>query len=147
MVLGARKYMREKDISAIFKKQVVRMGEMLGKIDKELPKHPRVLAAGQRKGTQFEAWKEQQLEAKWITYMDGKFADAKAKTDDFLNKWTAELKKQWNSPAMKAKYKAKKGDSQARKQEIAQARKLQRNVLQQAQLWQREKARPWKKPW
>lgn len=66
-LLGARKYMSNKQIQGFLKNQKVRMGDMIRTLDAEMANHPK---------PNFEAWRPQQLGDLWDRYMDFKFEDA-----------------------------------------------------------------------
>jgi hypothetical protein len=121
-LMGARKYMVSKEIQAILKKQKVRMGKMLERLDVEMVNHPRA---------NYNAWQPQQLGSLWDKYMDQKFAEAKARTNRDMDTYLAMLVELW-SP--------RKNQDQNHKEFFA-------NIEHVKKEWTFEKRRPWVAPW
>ncbi|EUC44118.1 hypothetical protein COCMIDRAFT_99091 [Bipolaris oryzae ATCC 44560] len=84
-VTGTFMYMRDKDIAEIFAKEKNRIGKMIGHIDRELPKTPKVMKSGQS----CTSWQTQDLEKKGVDFMDFNLKalnqewDSQRKTDEF----------------------------------------------------------------
>jgi hypothetical protein len=74
-IYGARKYLQNNEIKAIFKKQVERMGTVLDLLDAEMENQPEETRTGPQ-----DAWKKQGLKALWIEYMNEKFKTAKSRS-------------------------------------------------------------------
>jgi hypothetical protein len=121
-LMGARRYMTSKEIQGIFKKQKVRMGKMLERLDAEMVNHPRA---------NYNAWQPQQLGSLWDKYMDQKFAEAKARTDRDMKKYLEMLVDSW-SPL--------KNRDQNHRDFFA-------NIEHVTKEWTLEKRRPWVAPW
>jgi hypothetical protein len=121
-LMGARRYMNSKEIQGIFKKQKVRMGKMLERLDAEMVNHPRA---------NYNAWQPQQLGSLWEKYMDQKFAEAKARTNRDMDTYLAMLIKSW-TPV--------KNQDQNHKDFFA-------NIEHVKKEWTLEKRRPWVAPW
>ena len=121
-LMGARKYMNNREIQAIFKKQKVRMGKMLEQLDAEMVNHPRA---------NFNAWQPQQLGSLWDKYMDEKFTEAKARTNRDMKDYLELLVKTW-SPL--------RNQDQNHRDFVANIEHVKRE-------WILEKQRPWMAPW
>ncbi|KAF1840458.1 uncharacterized protein K460DRAFT_296911 [Cucurbitaria berberidis CBS 394.84] len=120
-VVGAFKYMQEKEVVKIFKDEKVRIGVVIDGIDKNLPKTPRV--SGTKKYT---PWKTLGLGAKW---------------DRLKDEYTSQ----------KAKDAAKDDDKKTPKErnEIAEWAKLREDIEKIIPKLEAEwnKAKGWTKPW
>jgi hypothetical protein len=127
-LIGARKYMRNPAIAAIFRDQKVRIGDILDKLDTELPKHAR-----QHKtlGT-LEAWKPQQLKKFWDQYMDERFNVAVLRTNHDMDTYLALLRKEWAVPA--------NNPDQSQRAFFGLIKKIELE-------WKKEKAIKWTAPW
>lgn len=119
---GARKYMNSKEIQGILKKQKVRMGQMIERLDAEMANHPRA---------NFNAWQSQQLGSLWNKYMDQKFAEANARTDRDMDSFLAMLVQSW-TPV--------KNQDRNHKDFFANIEKVRKE-------WTLEKRRLWVAPW
>ncbi|KAJ4298083.1 hypothetical protein N0V90_005982 [Kalmusia sp. IMI 367209] len=126
-LMGARSYMRQPVIADIFSKQKNRIGEILDKLDKELPKHRKIA-----RSVEFELWKPQQLKSFWDEYMDERFNLANLRVNHDMDTYLAMLKKEWAVPAG------------SRDQNLKGFYNLITKVEKQ---WHQEKRRAWKKPW
>lgn len=80
-VTGTFMYMQDKDIAKAFAKEKNRIEKMIGHIDRELPKTPRVIRSEQS----CTPWQTQDLEKKWGKYMDDVFDRAKQRGVDFMD--------------------------------------------------------------
>jgi hypothetical protein len=127
-LIGARKYMRNPAIAAIFKEQKVRMGNILGKLDTELPKHAR---EHNTFGT-LDTWKPQQLKKFWDQYMDERFNIAVLRTNHDMDTYLALLRKEWAVPA--------NHPDQSQRAFFGLIKKIELE-------WKREKAIKWTAPW
>jgi hypothetical protein len=125
---GARKYLQDKEIEAIFKKQVERMGTVLDLLDAEMENRPKETRTGLQ-----DAWKKQGLEALWTEYMNDEFKRAKSRTTNDMDKYIRLLENVW-SPR-----KGKAGDKD-HTLFFAQIQKLKTT-------WAAEKAATWNAPW
>ncbi|KAJ8110664.1 hypothetical protein OPT61_g6548 [Boeremia exigua] len=99
-LMGARKYMRSKTVSDIFKKQKQEIGKMLTSIDNELPKHPREPTRGTRK---IDAWVKQDLGKLWDEYMDERFAIAHKRTHNDMDTYLKLIDDTWCEGRPKSK--------------------------------------------
>ncbi|KAF2706352.1 hypothetical protein K504DRAFT_536572 [Pleomassaria siparia CBS 279.74] len=86
-LLGARIYMRNPKIAALFKKQKERIGDVLDKLDQEMAKHPGKLSA----------WQPQDLKALWDEYMDERFDYANRRTNGDMDKYLKMLTQEWGT--------------------------------------------------
>ena len=127
-LMGARKYMRNPAIAAIFKEQKLRMGNILGKLDTELPKHAREYKTF---GT-VDAWKPQQLKRFWDQYMDERFNIAVLRTNHDMDTFLALLREVWAVPANHPDPSQRAFFGLIKKVELE---------------WKREKAIAWTAPW
>lgn len=99
LLLGARTYLVDPKVVAIFKKQKERMGEMIDQLDTDMETHTRTTtqtttdANGQTTTTtvSYTPWKKQDLLTEWNTYMDTKWSDAIAKHKKVMDKYTDDL--------------------------------------------------------
>jgi hypothetical protein len=121
-LMGARKYMNSLEIQGVLKKQKVRLGDIISKLDAEMANHPRA---------SFDAWKPQQLGSLWNIYMDEKFAEAKRRTNQDMDTYLDLLVKTW-TPA--------KNKDKDHKDFLANIEKIKKE-------WTLEKRRPWMAPW
>ncbi|RDL32981.1 uncharacterized protein BP5553_08420 [Venustampulla echinocandica] len=126
-LIGVRKYMRTPAINETFNAQQKRMGEMLGKLDSQLGKHPKkAIAATDDEESESEseseseadktdfAWQEMGLKALWGEWMDLRFEtgvkrmnfemndgikrlEKIPKADKKLKESIAKLKKEWDT--------------------------------------------------
>jgi hypothetical protein len=85
-LVGAKKYLVDNDIRAIFKDQVDRMGAILDELDKQLENRPRTVD-----GTVFNKWKQQGLKAAWELHVDEKWRNAVAKFEKVIDRWSGLL--------------------------------------------------------
>lgn len=94
LLLGARTYLVNPKVIAIFKKQKERMGAIIDQLDKDMETHIRTSTStdpvtGAVTTTPYTAWKKQNLLTEWNAYMDTKWTDATAKhkkvMDTFVN--------------------------------------------------------------
>ncbi|RII10006.1 hypothetical protein CUC08_Gglean005996 [Alternaria sp. MG1] len=142
--IGALKYMQDKKISKIFVDQKNRMGAMIGHIDRELHKTPRVYK-GDVEG---HPWQEQKLEEKWNAYMDNVFSVAKQRATDYMKLNIGVLKDEWNSDKKKNEFKADSNDDQAKKDKKKGLKKTQEETLalikKLSDEW--DKVNDWQKP-
>jgi hypothetical protein len=127
-VYGARKYLQNNEIEAIFKKQVERMGTVLDLLDTEMENQPKETKNGLQ-----DAWKRQGLKALWIEYMNEKFKTAKSRSVNDMDKYIRLLENVW-SPR-----KGKAGDKD-HTVFFAQIQKLKT-------AWKAEKEATWNAPW
>lgn len=88
-LLGARKYMRTKKISDIFKIQMEEIGNMLDAIETELTNNPR-----QGRKT-YAPWIRQDLQRHWIDYMNERFAIAKRRTHNDMDTYLKLYHETW----------------------------------------------------
>lgn len=91
-ILGARLYLKNAEIKAIFKKQKERIGDVLDKLDTAMETKPKT----NTKGVVMGAWKKQGLKALWDEYMDEKFATAKKRSENDMNKYIRLLEGKWS---------------------------------------------------
>ena len=100
LLLGARTYLVDPKITAIFKKQKERMGTMLSNLDTSMETHTRtttqtttdpVTGAVTTSTVTYAPWKKQDLLTEWNTYMDAKWADATAKHKKVMDKFVNDL--------------------------------------------------------
>ncbi|KAF1969577.1 hypothetical protein BU23DRAFT_238666 [Bimuria novae-zelandiae CBS 107.79] len=121
-LLGARRCMRSPAIAAIMKEQVNRMGDILDKIDRELPSDPK---------DKNNPWVSQSMGALWKEYMEERFRIANSRTEKDMDEYFEELRDTWSkSPTT----------GLATKHFAQEIRKLHAE-------WMKEKRIPWKKPW
>jgi hypothetical protein len=128
-LMGARKYMRSAHIQKIFKKQVDRIGDMLDKLDNEMPKHPK---KNTKTNKVYGAWKPQGLKVFWLEYMAARFEMAKKRTNNDMDDYLALLKKEWAGtpvPTDKA------------------LKTFRDDITAIDRAWTKEKATKWVKPW
>jgi hypothetical protein len=129
-LIGARKYMRNPAIAKIFKTQKERMGDMIGKIDMELPKHPRV----KRGVGKLVAWKSHNLKNLWNQYMDERFRIANQRIDHDMNTYLKLLFSEWQVAPI--------GPSEGREK-----RELYASIQKVESEWKKERRIAWVKPW
>ena len=96
-LLGARKYMRARKVSDIFKKQMESIGEMLDAIETELANNPR-----QGRKT-YHPWVKQDLQKEWTIYMNERFQIAKTRTHNDMDTYLELFKETWCSGRPKSK--------------------------------------------
>ncbi len=99
-LLGARKYMRSKTVSEIFKKQKEEIGNMLAILDEELPKHPRSSKTGSK---EYAPWIKQDLGKMWNEYMNERFAIAHKRTHNDMETYLNLLDDTWCEGRPKSK--------------------------------------------
>jgi hypothetical protein len=147
-VIGALKYMQEKDVAAIFAKEKNRIGEMIGYIDKELGKTPRLYTPRGKEEVSYAPWKEQGLGKKWDKYMDDVFEKAKKKATDFMKLHLDDLDKEWDSQKKKDEYKKDPKDDQKKKDEKKVLEKTHKDMLDSLSKTRKEwdKVKNWEKP-
>jgi hypothetical protein len=97
-ILGARLYLKNAEIKAIFKKQKERIGDVLDKLDTAMETKPKT----NTKGVVMGAWKKQGLKALWDEYMEEKFATTKRRSDNEMNKYIRLLDGKWSRTAPEA---------------------------------------------
>lgn len=129
-ILGARKYLKDPEIKAIFKKQKERIGDVLGALDIAMEKQPKTTTTG----AVMEPWKRQGLKALWDEYMDEKFAAAKKRSENDMDKYLRLLEGKW---ALQKDVDAKEND---RVVFSAQIRKLKAAWVDEKKTW----TAPWK---
>ncbi|KAF1972016.1 hypothetical protein BU23DRAFT_169724 [Bimuria novae-zelandiae CBS 107.79] len=100
LLLGARTYLADPKVIAIFKKQKERMGTMLDQLDTDMATHTRssaqtttdpVTGASTTTMVAYTAWQKQNLLTEWNTYMDTKWNDATAKHKKAMDKFVNDL--------------------------------------------------------
>lgn len=127
--MGVRKYMRNTAIAGYFAEQKKRMGTMLGKVDTELVKHPRVDANAPNR---FKAWQKQGLEQWWGEYMTEVFNTAQSRLDNDMNTYLPLFKQEWLS------------QTTGQSKEVLD---LQRDIRDVTAAWEAEKKIAWTAPW
>jgi hypothetical protein len=144
-VIGVFIYMQDKNVAESFAKEKNRMGKMIGAIDKELHKTPRIYYPQQRVAI---PWKEQGLEDEWNKYMDDVFDGAKDKSTKHMDKYLNAMKKEWDSQKKKDEFKKKPGDNAQIKSEKDALEKDQKDVLALIEKTGKEwdKVKNWQKP-
>jgi hypothetical protein len=116
-LMGARKYMANKQIAGILKRQKLRIGKVLTALDAEMAHHPK---------PGFNAWQPQGLGALWDEYMDWHFDEAVRRTNADMREYLGMVKATWTS---------------LRNQNmLGEIKKLENE-------WNMEKKRPWSRPW
>ena len=139
--------MQDKKTSKIFVDQKNRMGAMIGHIDRELHKTPRVYK-GDKGDVEGHPWQEQKLEEKWNAYMDNVFSVAKQRAIDYMKLNIGVLKDEWNSDKKKNEFKADSNDDQAKKDKKKGLKKTQEETLalikKLSDEW--DKVKDWQKP-
>jgi hypothetical protein len=129
-LIGARIYMRNPAIAEIFKKQKERMGDIIGKIDMELPYHPRV-----KKGVgKLPAWKSHNLKNLWNQYMDERFRVANQRINHDMDTYLKLLFSEWQVAPI--------GPSDGKEK-----RELYASIQKVESEWKKEKRIAWVKPW
>jgi hypothetical protein len=128
-LMGAREYLKVPNVAAILKNQKNRIGDILDELDTEMEKHQ--LDKG-RSGGILDAWKKQDLKAKWDNYMNYKFNLAKSRCTHDMDKFLPMLERQW----------APKSQQLNNDQVVlfAQIKKFKA-------AWAAEKANRWDAPW
>ena len=91
-ILGARMYLNNADIKAIFKKQKERIGDVLDALDTAMETQPKKKTTGEVMG----AWKKQGLKALWDEYMEEQFAAAKKRSENDMDKYLRLLEGKWS---------------------------------------------------
>lgn len=120
-VLGAHKYMGDKQILAILKRQKTRMGETLDALDTEMANHAK---------PNYDAWEPQGLGELWSEYMDAKFNEAQSRVIKDMDTYLDVLVATWSSTSKDAK-----------------STELPKDVEMLKKEWDAEKAKVWAKPW
>jgi hypothetical protein len=157
-LLGARKYMREKKISDILKKQKEEIGKMLDAIDTELPKNPRSPPRGAKT---FAPWIKQDLGKHWTDYMNERFEIAKKRTHNDMDTYLKLLDDTWcdgrpkSKPGSPANSRPNTPDPITNLVDLFGAMDIKdvkmvdlcRFLDKVQKEWNTEKAVPWKKPW
>lgn len=129
-LMGARIYMRDPKIAAIFTKQKDRLGDMLGSLDDALAK-PENAYYSKTKGVTFRQWKPQNLKALWNDFMDESFQEATKRTNKDMNQYLQMFEEEW------LHYSPPKG---------SQTDKFITLIKNVRQAWRTEKARRWSAP-
>lgn len=91
-ILGARMYLNNADIKAIFKKQKERIGDVLDALDTAMETQPKKKTTGEVMG----AWKKQGLKALWDEYMEEQLAAAKKRSENDMDKYLRLLEGKWS---------------------------------------------------
>lgn len=91
-ILGARMYLKNAEIKAIFKKQKERISDVLDALDTAMEMQPKKT----RTGDVMNAWKKQDLKALWDEYMDEKFTAAKKRSENDMDKYLRLLEGRWS---------------------------------------------------
>ncbi|KAL5427576.1 hypothetical protein PMIN07_006035 [Paraphaeosphaeria minitans] len=96
LLLGARTYLTDPKVKAIFKKQKERMGAMIGQLDTDMQKHRRSTTVtdpdtGAVSTETFRPWVKQNLLREWNKFMDQKWASATAKHKKVMHYFIKEL--------------------------------------------------------
>lgn len=91
-ILGARMYLKNAEVKAIFKKQKERIGDVLDALDVAMETQPKKLKTT---GAVMKSWKKQGLKALWDEYMDEKFAAAKKRSENDMDKYMRLLEGKW----------------------------------------------------
>lgn len=167
-VLGARKYMRQKKVSDIFKKQKEEIGKMLDLIDTNLPSYPRKPTKGDRV---IASWIKQDLGKHWNEYMDERFKIALTRTHNEMDTYLKLLDHTWcegrpkskpNTPANSRPTTPKSGSRPGTPDPIenltdlfgamdfaedVKIKDLCRFLVKVQKEWDMEKVVPWTKPW
>lgn len=156
-LMGARKYMRSKTVSTIFKKQMEEIGKMLAAIDDEMPKNPRKPLKGERT---IDPWIKQDLGKLWTEYMNERFAIAYKRTHNDMDTYLKLLDDRWCDGRPKSKPGSPAGSRPGTPtidtlEDLFGA--LDLNDVKRKDLcrfhekvqkeWTAEKAIPWTKPW
>jgi hypothetical protein len=92
LLLGARTYLVDPKVIAIFKAQKERMGAMINQLDTDMATHTRTTTetdpvTGAVTTTPFRPWVAQGLLAEWNTYMNQKWMDATAKHTKVMDRY------------------------------------------------------------
>jgi hypothetical protein len=157
-LLGARKYMRTKKVSDIFKKQKEEIGKMLEAIDDEMPKHPRKPTIGSKT---IAPWIKQNLGKYWTEYMDERFKIAHTRTHNDMDTYLKLLDDTWcdgrpkSKPGSPANSRPGTPDPIANLQDLFGAMDLNdvkrkdlcRFLVKVQKEWDTEKRTPWTAPW
>ncbi|KAJ4988691.1 glycosyl hydrolases family 18 protein [Stagonosporopsis vannaccii] len=91
-ILGARIYLKNAEIQAIFKKQKERIGDVLDALDTAMETQPKRT----KTGDVMNAWKKQNLKVLWNEYMEEKFAAAKKRSENDTDKYVRLLEGKWS---------------------------------------------------
>lgn len=127
--MGVRKYLRNPKIAEIFEKQKIRMGDMLGKIDRELANHPR---EDRSTPSRFQAWQTRDLQKWWDEYMNEKFNTASGRLDNDMTKYLPMFDTEWLQRVSHA---------------YPELTAFQRDIRDIMAAWKSEKATTWNAPW
>ncbi|KAJ4321399.1 hypothetical protein N0V94_002936 [Neodidymelliopsis sp. IMI 364377] len=161
-LMGARKYMRSKTVSDIFKDQKEEIGKMLTAIDNELPNNPRKPLKGLK---EIDSWVKQNLGDRWFEYMDERFAIAHKRTHNDMDTYLELLDDKWCGGRPKSKpgspARSRPGTPTADKTDTViqllagislnskdpEIEKLCQFLDKMQKEWTVEKAIPWTAPW
>jgi hypothetical protein len=148
-MIGTLKYMQDKDVAESFGKEKKRIGAIIGYVDKELHKTPRLIQrARTREIVTSIPWKEQGLGKKWDKYMDEVFEKAKQKATNYMNLNLRNLNEEWDSQKKRDEYKPRLGEDQVEKDKKKALEKTHKDMLvlikQLREEW--DKVKDWKKP-
>lgn len=131
-LVGAVKYMKNKQIEGFFVKQKKRIGVALDEIDKALPTVPT------KNG--LNPWQTQNLKTYWDTYMDDAFDKAKQRTENTMQFFIDNLMKKWVLTPVKQPAGAKGKITPAAKNDLIRQIKALRTE------WTKTKRAAWTKP-
>lgn len=142
------KYMQDKKVAKIFADQKSQMGTIIGYIDKELPKMPRMYYPTGRDPYSAKPWVEQGLQQKRNKYMDDGFELAKKRATDYIELHLGNLDTAWNSQSKKDEYKENNKDDKATKEKKEKLKQSHKEVLDLIDKCRKEsnKVKDWKKP-
>lgn len=159
-LMGARKYMRSKTVSTIFKRQMEGIGKMLTAIDDELPKNPRKPLKGTKT---IDPWVKQGLGEFWTEYMNERFAIAHKRMHNDMDTYLKLLDDKWCEGRPKSKPGTPAGSRPgtpasdpidtledlfgALDLNDVKRKDLCRFLDKVQKEWTAEKAIPWTKPW
>ncbi|USP75707.1 hypothetical protein yc1106_02981 [Curvularia clavata] len=145
--IGAFKYMQDEKVAKIFADQKNRMGAIIGYIDKELHKTPRIYYPPGRDAYSARPCVDQGLEQRWDKYMDGVFELAKKGATDYKELHLDNLNAAWNSQSKKDEYKENDKDDKATKERKEVLKQSHKEILGLIDKCQKEwnKVKDWKK--